>query len=113
MGARKPITEIPEIAGDQLLIGRDQARVLLGGVSYVTVCRWEQDGKLVPIKLSEGICSKVFYERTDIDAFLLRRRKASAEEASRKAAAEEKRKASAEEAPAKPRLKKRRKAPTS
>jgi predicted site-specific integrase-resolvase len=73
----KPLSEIPKVADDQILISREQARVILGGVSYMTICRWEQEGKLTPIKMSEGVSAKVFYLRDDITAVLKKRRKPS------------------------------------
>jgi hypothetical protein len=71
----KPLNEIPKIADEQLLIARDQARIMLGGVSYVTICRWEEQGKLIPVKMSEGASAKVFYMREDILAFVASRRR--------------------------------------
>jgi hypothetical protein len=77
MAYNKPIDEIAKIADEQLLVTRQQARVILGGVCYMTICRWEQEGKLLPVQLGEGVTSKIFYVRDDVIAFAKSRRRPS------------------------------------
>jgi hypothetical protein len=73
MAYNRPINEIPKIADEQVLITRQQARVVLGGVCYMTIARLEADGKLQPVQLSEGVTSKKFYLRDEVMALTKRR----------------------------------------
>jgi len=59
---------IPE---DRLLFTRKQVMRMLGGISYPTVIRLEQSGKLQPVKLKPGKTCKAFYRRADVMALVL------------------------------------------
>jgi DNA-binding transcriptional MerR regulator len=48
-----------------LLCTRHQTSLLLGGVSYMTLHRWELEGRLTPVRLSEG--GMVFYRKREIE----------------------------------------------
>jgi hypothetical protein len=77
MAYSTPIDKIAKVADEQLLVTRQQARVILGGVCYMTICRWEQEDKLHPVQLGEGVTSKIFYLRDELIAFAKSRRRPS------------------------------------
>jgi hypothetical protein len=77
MARNKPIDEIPKISDEQILISRQQARVILGGVCYMTICRLDAEGKLHPVQLTDGRTSKKFYARDEVIEFAKRGRRPS------------------------------------
>jgi len=58
------------IPDDQLLFSRKQVMRMLGGISYPTVIRLEQSGRLPPVKLRAGKTCKAFYRRADVMALV-------------------------------------------
>jgi hypothetical protein len=68
MSKQVPIEEITPVDDGQLLVSRDQARVLLGGISYGTILNLEREGKLRSIRLSPSPKAKAFFKRADVVA---------------------------------------------
>ncbi|TWI58297.1 hypothetical protein IQ16_08203 [Bradyrhizobium huanghuaihaiense] len=58
------------IPDDRLLFTRKQVMRMLGGISYPTVIRLEQSGKLPPVKLRAGKTCKTFYRRCEVMALI-------------------------------------------
>ncbi|MBR0852149.1 hypothetical protein JQ543_30745 [Bradyrhizobium diazoefficiens] len=58
------------IPDDRLLFTRKQVMRMLGGISYPTVIRLEQSGKLPLVKLKPGKTCKAFYRRADVMALI-------------------------------------------
>jgi hypothetical protein len=83
----RPLDKIPKIGAQQDLVTRDQARVILGGISYMTIARLDRSGKLTGIKLndmtdanSEGpSTSKKLYHKAEVYSLAEELRKAALE----------------------------------
>jgi len=56
------------------LLGRDESRDYLGGISATTLWRLEIEGQIRSVKIGR----RVFFEQRDLDRFIERSRKASA-----------------------------------
>jgi hypothetical protein len=65
---------LPTTPSPQLLIPRDEAARLLGGISVTTCLRLERAGRLHPRKLLGSPGGRVFYERDEIMALAEGRR---------------------------------------
>lgn len=52
---------------DQLLYSREQVCRMLGGIHKSTIIRYEEAGRLRPVKLNPGkTTAKVYYRRADV-----------------------------------------------
>jgi hypothetical protein len=68
MARQKPLNEINPIADESLLVTRDQARVLLGGICYSTILDLEKRGELKSRRLSPGPKAKAYFQKSDVIA---------------------------------------------
>jgi hypothetical protein len=68
MSKQNPLNTIRPIHDEQMLVTRDQARLMLGGVASITIIRLEAAGVLKAVRLSPGDRAKVFYRRADVVA---------------------------------------------
>jgi hypothetical protein len=78
----KPLDEIPIIGAQQEYITRDQVRLILGGISLMTVARLDRSGKLKGVQLNRisksteyKSTSKKLYKKTDVIALADKLRK--------------------------------------
>jgi hypothetical protein len=79
----KPLDAIPKIGDQQEFITRDQVRLILGGISLMTVARLDRSGKLKGLQLNKMTksseyhsTSKKLYRKADVIAYADERRKA-------------------------------------
>ncbi len=63
---RKPLRRLVSEPVQTLLVNRQRAAAMLGGISTATLIRMEQAGRLKPIRLSGHATSVVFYRIEDI-----------------------------------------------
>jgi hypothetical protein len=68
MSKQTPIHDVPKVVEGQMLVSRDQARVILGGISYITVIRLEEAQRLRAIRLTPNRKAKAFYRLADVEA---------------------------------------------
>lgn len=68
MSKQTPLQNIPAIRDGQTLITRDQARLILGGIAYITIIRLEQAGRLRSVRHTPSPKAKAFYRLADVQA---------------------------------------------
>lgn len=68
MSKQVPLSEIPPVGDEQLLVTRDQSRVILGGISYGTILNLERRGQLRTVRLTRSKTAKAFYKKADVIA---------------------------------------------
>jgi hypothetical protein len=78
----KPLDAIPKIGDQQEFITRDQVRLILGGISLMTVARLDRSGKLKGVQLNKitksteyHSTSKKLYRKADVIAYADKLRK--------------------------------------
>jgi hypothetical protein len=67
MAKQLPFDKIKLPPSSSLLVDRMQARLILN-CCYMSIALMEQDGKLTPVRLRDGVTSKVFYTKEEVYA---------------------------------------------